>query len=99
MIGAGLEIYKWAAERGLEVPLSIFLFIVLIILIVIAANMKNEPCFTSLCRNCKYEKRRQGDDSLFCSLYKPKLLFMRKRLSQCPFEKLINEAKQKKGNT
>ena len=96
MIGAGLELYKWAAERGLEVPLFILSFIVLIILFVIAVNLENEPCFNSFCRNCKYEKRRQGGDSLACSSYKPKLLFMRRRRSQCPFEKLINEAKQKK---
>ncbi len=94
MIGAGFELYKWAAERKLEIPLAILLFIVLIILIFIITNLENKPHITSLCRSCKYEKRGSGD-CLSCSTYKPKLFLGRCR-SQCPFEKLISELKQTK---
>jgi hypothetical protein len=94
-IGAGFELFKWAAERGLEIPLLVFSLIVLILLIVIATGLENEPCFTSLCRNCKYEKEKQRGCTLSCSSYKPKLLFMRRRRSQCPFNRLIEEGKVK----
>lgn len=93
MMGASIEFYKWAVENRLEVPLLIFSFIALIISTVIVVNLENEPCFTSLCRFCIYEKKRQGCYSLTCSLYKPKILFVHKRRTQCPFEELINEAK------
>lgn len=93
MIGLGFELYKWATERGLEIPLLILSITVLIILIVITVNLKNEPRFTSLCRNCKYEKRNSGSDSLSCSLCTPKRLFMSRRRLQCPFEELINKVK------
>lgn len=92
-MGIGFELYKWAAERGLEVPLLILSLIVLILVIVMATGLENEPCLTSLCRNCKYKKEKQGSCTLSCSSYKPKLLLMRRRRSQCPFEKLVNEEK------
>lgn len=99
MMGVGFELCKLAAERGLEMPLFILSFIVLIILTVIAANFENKPCFTSLCRSCKYEKGRQECDSFFCSLYKPRLLIMCRRRSPCPVEELINKVKQEKSCT
>ncbi len=95
-IGAGFELYKWASERGLEIPLLVLSIIVLILLIVVATGLENEPCFTSLCRDCKYDKEKQRGCTLSCSSYKPKLLFMRRRRSQCPFEKLIEEKKVKR---
>jgi len=98
MIGVGFELYEWAAERGLEIPLLVFSLILLILLTAIATSLENEPCFTSLCHSCKYEKEKQGSCTLSCSSYKPKLLFMCRRRSQCPFEKLIDETVEKKGS-
>jgi len=93
MMRVGYELYKWAAERGLEIPLLIFSITVLIILIVIVSNLKIEPRFTSLCSNCKYEKRSSRGDTLSCSSYAPKQLLTSRRHSQCPFEKVIDNVK------
>jgi len=71
MIGVGFKLYKWAAERGLEIPLLVLLLVVLILFIAIATSLENEPCFTSLCHNCLYRKEKQGGCTLSCSSYKP----------------------------
>lgn len=92
-MGVGFELYQWAAERGLEVPLLILSLIVLILMIVMAPGLENKSYLTSLCGNCKYVKEKQGSCTLSCSSYKPKLLLMHRRRSQCPFEELVNEEK------
>jgi hypothetical protein len=92
IIGVGFELYRWAAEKGLDVYLLVLSLIVLIILIVMAMRIEFKPCPISLCRNCMYEKEKQGGHTLSCTSYKPKLL-LRERRPQCPFEKLIGEEK------
>lgn len=98
-IGVGFELYKWAAKRGIEVPLSILSLIVLIALIVIAIHINFEPCITSLCCNCKYKKKSQGGCTYTCGLYKAKPLFMYKRRLQCPYEILFNKTRRAAHNS
>jgi len=86
-IGIGLELYKWAADRGMEIPLLIFLLILLILLIIIAANLKGDSDSDSLCRDCMYERQHAGN-TFTCGFYKHKPLFMRKRL-KCPTDQLF----------
>lgn len=56
-MGIGLELYQWAAKRGLEIPLLIFLLALTILLIIIAMNFKYEIRTTSPCRDCIYVKK------------------------------------------
>lgn len=87
-MGIGFELYQWAAERGLELPLLIFSIIVLAVLLIIAAKFNFEPCIPSLCRNCKYIKSGQGCYTLTCGFYKPKTLFTHRK-THCPFEQML----------
>lgn len=86
-MGIGFEVYQWAAERGLEIPLLIFLLVLTIVLIIIM-NYNNKSDSTSICRDCMYKKRKQGTGVLSCNLYKHKPLFIRKQQIECPVDQL-----------
>jgi len=86
-MGLGLELYIWAAERGLQLPLLIFFLILMIVLTIIIMNFQNKSDSTSICRDCMYKKRKVTG-VLSCSLYKRKPLFMRKQQLECPIDEL-----------
>ncbi|GAA4297959.1 hypothetical protein GCM10023142_37870 [Anaerocolumna aminovalerica] len=87
-MGIGLELYQWAAKRGLEIPLLIFLLALTILLIIIAMNFKYEIRTTSPFRDCIYVKKDHETDTITCSLYKHKPLFIREQQLECPIDQL-----------
>jgi hypothetical protein len=85
-MGIDLELYQWAAKRGLEIPLLIFLLTLTILLIIIAINFKSKTESISLCRDCMYIEKSQDTYTITCSFYKHKPLLVREKQLECPID-------------